>query len=465
MKHAIKTILLLVVLSWIVVFLVSRVRRPAPQVDTRWSPQQSFSQSGSALVSSFSLYKWDRTIITQSKEGGALKYSFYDDTKGAWKEKAITDFPPGDTVNMADPGGKGVVFIAGAVSEKSLEMRFACGMLDPQSGLNMSNQRKMIFDQTQLFQNLRTNQSLGDARVKPYFPDIGRGFIDGLTICIPYCLQGDTLSGNAIVSREEPFDNGVFASSDFGATWQREHVAELFAFNPAVAKTEKFYYYLAAREDAYELSYARKPGEAGSWESPQTLAKTLVTSGIIPNKYVVTTENEVIHVCWLDQRHGKRRRFNLMYPLRGNYEIAYSQRHDSDANWSKDVILSEGLQYAYSPTMSVEGQKIVVAWAGAPKAESGDAHSLFGDHIEFDPNDIYYVTSKDGGKTWTKPLRVTDNIKTGVTAGMPQVALHNGVIHLFYIQGEVHLKELSPGLTKLNLGPWPIYYQQRPFPE
>jgi hypothetical protein len=47
----------------------------------------------------------------------------------------------------------------------------------------------------------------------------------------------------------------------------------------------------------------------------------------------------------------------------------------------------------------------------------------------------------------------------------PQVALHNGVIHLFYIQGEVHLKEFSPGLTKLNLGPWPIYYTQRPFPD
>lgn len=115
--------------------------------------------------------------------------------------------------------------------------------------------------------------------------------------------------------------------------------------------------------------------------------------------------------------------------------------------------------------MSVEGQKIVVAWAGAPKAESGDAHSEFGDHIEFDPNDIYYVTSKDGGITWTKPLRVTDNIKAGVTAGSPQVALHNGVIHLFYIQGEVHLKELSPGLTKLNQAPWPIYYTQRPFPD
>jgi Neuraminidase (sialidase) len=73
------------------------------------------------------------------------------------------------------------------------------------------------------------------------------------------------------------------------------------------------------------------------------------------------------------------------------------------------------------------------------------------------PNDIYYVTSKDGGKMWAKPLKVTDNAKDGIRTSGPQVAVQNGVIHLFYVQGKEdrHLSRQAP---------WPVYYQQRPFP-
>ena len=106
--------------------------------------------------------------------------------------------------------------------------------------------------------------------------------------------------------------------------------------------------------------------------------------------------------------------------------------------------------------MSVESNKIVVVWAGVKSAGDG--------HDEFLPNDIYYVTSKDYGKTWTHPMQITDGVKQGLTAGKPQVALLNGIIHLFYVQGKMNLKQESPGLTKLNQPPWPIYYTQRPFP-
>ena len=150
-------------------------------------------------------------------------------------------------------------------------------------------------------------------------------------------------------------------------------------------------------------------------------------------------------------------RLLLIDAYHGNYEVAYSRCRDSDGEWSKDVILSKGLKYAYCPVMSLEGDKIVIAWAGAQSAPDG--------HYEFDPNDIYYVTSNDGGKAWTKPMQVTNGAKDGLTAGRPQVALLNGVIHLFYIQGKMNLKELSPGLVKLNQSPWPIYYTQRPFPD
>ena len=91
----------------------------------------------------------------------------------------------------------------------------------------------------------------------------------------------------------------------------------------------------------------------------------------------------------------------------------------------------------------------MVAWSGN---QTSHAAPYVGD-----PNDIYYATSSDGGKTWAKPLRVTDVAKDGITAAEPQVAVQNGVIHLFYVQG----KE-DPHLSRQN--PWPIYYTQRPFP-
>ena len=122
------------------------------------------------------------------------------------------------------------------------------------------------------------------------------------------------------------------------------------------------------------------------------------------------------------------------------------------------MLLSKGLLYAYAPTISAEGDKVVVAWAGIQTTDK--------QHTDMGPNDIYYVTSKNGGKTWTDPMKVTDGAKDGFTSGMPQVALLNGTIHLLYTQGQLEKpNQLSPGLTRLNQPPWPIYYTQRPFPE
>ena len=146
-----------------------------------------------------------------------------------------------------------------------------------------------------------------------------------------------------------------------------------------------------------------------------------------------------MHLCWIDRRHDRYRS-----PFNHNYEIGYCQRKDSESHWSKDVILSPGLFYSYSPSMAVEDDQIVVAWSGFREAE--DYHSELG------PNDIYYVTSKDGGETWTAPLRVTDNVKDGINSREPQVALHKGIIHLFYTHGKA--KDLAGQ----------ICYQQRSFP-
>ena len=100
---------------------------------------------------------------------------------------------------------------------------------------------------------------------------------------------------------------------------------------------------------------------------------------------------------------------------------------------------------------------MVVVWAGIRTADKW--------HNRPAANDIYYVTSKDGGQTWTDPSKVTDGAKDGLDrrdAGGRVVERHDSfVLH----PGQTsRTKELSPGLTKLGGEPWPIYYTHRPFP-
>jgi Neuraminidase (sialidase) len=93
---------------------------------------------------------------------------------------------------------------------------------------------------------------------------------------------------------------------------------------------------------------------------------------------------------------------------------------------------------------------VVATWAGIQTADK--------QHTYTSPNDIFYVTSKDGGKTWTEPMKVTDSAKDGGVAGYPQVVLLDGVIHLLYTQGSRKgSTEMSPGLTRSSgEDPWPI---------
>jgi hypothetical protein len=311
-------------------------------------------------------------------------------------------------------------------------------------------ERKWQEDKKALFGETDSSVSL-TGRWKRSWPRLGVGEISGSDIYLPYCVNGETLTSGGLA--DSPFNNGAFHSGDSGATWQMERISDFDAFDPSIFRTKSCCYYFAIKHPAYELWFSCKPVGGGSWDVPGSVTKTYVT---VFGSYVAAAEEDTIHLCWMDRRHNKWR-FNIDMPNVENDDIVYCHRKDSDSGWSKDVILSKGVLYCYAPSMSVEGDKIVVVWAGIQTAGKW--------HTDNDPNDIYYVISKDGGNTWTRPLKVTDGAKDGMTAGHPQVMLLNGVIHLFYIQGKMDLQQLSPGLTKLNQPPWPIYYTQRPFPD
>lgn len=386
------------------------------------------------------------------------------DNSNSWTEVQLTGVPPGYIVAYPaiDQDSDKVFFEQGYTENDHLVMKVFVGLMAGRIAVRDGKERvwttdaRKVFGETNINIHFTEDNNPGE---RDRLPGLGLGIINGSDLYIPYCLGGFTFDRKGAAIARGPYNNGVFHSSDFGMTWQMEQIYDTDAALPSVCRTKEHCYYFAASlppegGDSFDLWFARKRLNRNSWDTHKVVAKTFCRSAL-SWKYVVETQNDTVHLCWLDNRHEKRR-FNLVNPQRENYEIVYCNRKDSDADWSTDAILSKGMLYSYSPTMSVEGDNVVVAWAGVPTAPDW--------HSENSPNDIFYRTSKDGGKTWGKLFRVTDNAKDGITSGEPQVALQSGIIHLFYIQGKRNLKEESPGLTKLNQPPWPIYYRQRLFP-
>jgi hypothetical protein len=420
----------------------------ANQPDQSWTPPMAVSSTIDSLAGGVDMYKCFDTIITlqtmQNMSARCFLMRHGAGDSNFWAEVPFPSLPRAyrvvPTVGQAD--GR-IFFPRSHATNDQLITSVFFTRIKENGTVQIESERRWATDKQLFFGTTGSNVSINNAT-------FGTGYILGEELYLPYSVDCDTLT-DAV--RAGPFNNGVFHSSDSGATWQMEQISDFEAFGPSVCRTTDYYYYFAIKHPSYELWFSRKPTGDGSWDTPKSVTKTYAKE---LGNYAAVAEGDKVHVCWMDRRHNMWR-FNIDGPNIENDNIVYCHRKDSDSGWSKDVDLSKGVLYCYAPSISAEGDKIVVAWAGIQTAGKS--------HTDYDPNDIYYVISKDGGNTWTKPLKVTDGAKDGMTAGHPQVMLLNGVIHLFYIQGKMDLQQLSPGLTKLNQPPWPIYYTQRTFPD
>lgn len=443
--------------------------KQADQLDQGWTPPVKIAESKDSLVGGVDLYRWQNKIIVfQEQDDHSAKCFLMDsnsDHINSWVEVPLNGVPRGFlwAHPAIDQASDNLFFEQSYIENDQLVMNAFVGHMTGRISVQDAKERKWITDTKTLLGETHPNVRLTERNEpgKRSWPrDLWVGIINGSDLYVPYCLEAFTFDEKGAAMDRGPYCNGVFHSADSGMNWQLERVSDADAALPSVCKTKGYYYYFATslaptRGQGRELWFARKSADENSWNTPKVVTKTFCDSALFW-KYIAEPQYDIVHLCWLDRRHEKRRANFVGDAKRQNYEIAYCQRKDSDANWSKDAVLSEGMLYSYSPSMSVEGDKVVVAWAGVVTAPDW--------HHENAPNDIYYRTSRDGGKTWGKLLKATDGVKDGFTAGRPQVALQNGVIHLFYIQGKLNLKQESPGLTKLNQPPWPIYYTQRPFP-
>lgn len=428
------------------------------QLDKEFVPLVKVTESKDSLIGGIDLYRWQNIIVAlQGLDDGTAKCFLLNHDSNYWSEVQFAGVPRGYlwAYPTMSKMSNSVLFQKGYMENDLLVMNTLIGRMAAVQSIAVldAKEKKWYANKSAFFESVRPDIRLNDPG-KRNLPSLGKGVLNGSDICLPYCLTGEAWRGNGVSMSDSLFSNGVFNSTDSGISWQVEKISNLEAWLPSAYKTEDYYYYLAVNNYQRDLWFSRKKVDGNAWDAPKAITQTFANSASYW-KYVAMAENDVIHVCWLDRRHEKKK-YNMLNPDRDNFEVVYNRRKDSDAHWNQDVILSKGMLYSYSPAMSVEGDKIVAAWAGVQKAPDW--------HSKYAPNDIYYVTSKDGGKTWTEPLKVTDGAKDGITSGEPQVMLMNGVIHLTYIQGKMNLKEESPGLTKLNQPPWPIYYTQRPFP-
>jgi hypothetical protein len=458
MKRTIKTILLLVFLAWIVVFLVGQIRWTI-QLDQGWSPPAVVTSTENAYSGGGELCKWhDTLILVQSRYDWSSKSSSgsivvrNNDSSNSWTQLPILSQAVGlFDCPALDPANDRIMYQDGYIESNELHMSAIFFRMAANKALQAEAERSWTRNQESLLGKTGPNVTLSEPAVRAHqpsrtYPGLGMGVLEDADVYVPYSLEANTFIPPNTTS-DGPYSGGVFHSRDLGASWQLEPVSNFYMFNSSVYKTKANYYFLAFGQGA--LWFSLKSIENSLWDKPKAITKT-VTLGT-QGRYSATTEGDTVHICWLDNRH-ERWTFNLDHPGRGNYEVAYTRRKDSDASWHKAVILSRRIMFAYSPSISVEGDKVVVAWAGAQTAHAWP--------FEGDPSDIYYATSKDGGKTWSKPLQVTDHAQDGITSGSARVAVQNGVIYLFYAQGKYDRKA-----QVRNQGSWPVYYQQRPFPD
>jgi len=465
---------------WLSAVLVSAAllamgcNKQSNRIDQGWTAPIAVAASNEGLAGWFILHRYQDTIVgvTQRRSAEAQVLTF-DSAKNSWRELPVSGIPGNYPWAYAaiDQQTQRILLADGFAEREQFTMKILTGTIVENSGIQNMIERNWITDKDTLLGKTSSSVSLTDPPVSPggvntNWASLGIGILNGPDMQIPYCFSAKTYTETPVAYQGQthfrkafergPFNNGVLRSTDSGNTWRMEIISSFDSLAPEMCQTKAFVYYFGIRYPIIGNGvWASRQSVTGSaWAEPTIIAATFAN---VYGRFDVAADGDTAHICWMDRRRNKIR-FNLTGPPIENNDIYYRRRKDGDKEWSKEVWLSKGLLYCYAPTIASEGDNVVVVWAGI--RDAGKQHTYMS------PNDIYYVTSGDSGKTWSAPLKVTDVAKDGGTAGMPQVALLNGTIHLLFTQGSQQgAAELSPGLTKLGVGPWPIYYTQRAFPK
>lgn len=180
-----------------------------------------------------------------------------------------------------------------------------------------------------------------------------------------------------------PGDGEIYfkKSADGGASWttnKRLTNNEGFSFAPSIAVDGQNIYVVWTDDTPgnYEIYFRQSDDGGATWTADERLTNNAGASG----HPAIAVDGQNIYVVWDDDTPG-------------NSEVYFKKSGDGGTTWTTNKRLTNNEGYSALPTIAVNGQNIYVVW-GDDTPGNGE---------------IYFRKSADGGATWAKNERFTNN--------------------------------------------------------
>jgi len=158
------------------------------------------------------------------------------------------------------------------------------------------------------------------------------------------------------------------------------------------------------RSAIHDVFYVRSEDSGSSWTSPTNVSKT---PGSCSHPEMAVDKSGSINIVWSDTRAGVK-----------GHDIFFARSQDNGKTWTEPQDISKTDGVATSPVVAVgPDQSIHVAWRDTA---SGDTRP-----------DIFYASSTDQGKTWTKAKDISNTPKW---SSDPTIAVSDdGIVHVSWL--------------------------------
>jgi len=165
-----------------------------------------------------------------------------------------------------------------------------------------------------------------------------------------------------------------------------------------------------------DIFFSHSTDGGANWSSPKDISKT---PGDSEHPQIAVEKSGAIDVVWTDGSDPK------------SPDIYFSRSTDGGQTWTASMDISHTPGVSTEPALAIgQNDSIHVVWSDTSKGEKN--------------RDIYYVCSKDGGKTWAKDplLPAVDISNTSGISSEPTIAVGSeGIVHVAWADttsGEAH---------------------------
>jgi hypothetical protein len=212
-----------------------------------------------------------------------------------------------------------------------------------------------------------TNKNLTNNAGSSRYPSMA---VDGSNV---YVVWFDNTPGNYEIYFKK--------SDDGGTTWtnNKRLTNTAGSSEDAVMTVDGSNIYVVWEDDTpgnYEIYFKKSDDGGATWTNNKRLTWNASDSYVAD----IAVDGSNIYVIWGDDTSG-------------NWEVYFKKSDDGGATWTKSKRLTWNAGNSYAQSMAVDGLNVYVLWE---------------DDTPGNP-EIYFKKSDDGGATWTKSKRLTNN--------------------------------------------------------